>query len=78
MENSENSKYVPLVRKSELEKGEPTMIVTYSAVITGEVEIDDDELAGKTADEREIIINTYVAEAAAEDLDSNLEWEIDE
>ena len=54
------------------------MIVTYSAVITGEVEIDDEELAGKTADEREIIINTYVAEAAAEDLDSNLEWERDE
>ena len=54
------------------------MRISYSAVVTGEVEIDDSELAGKTADEREILINTYVAEAAAEDLDTNLEWEIDE
>jgi hypothetical protein len=54
------------------------MRVSYSAYVGGDVTIPDEELKGKTSNERNAIIGDYVAAAANEDVDGNLEWEIDE
>ena len=55
--------------------GDNKMRITYSAVISGSIDIPDEELAGKSEEEREICINTLVAEQAAEDVEAAVEWE---
>ncbi len=54
------------------------MRVTYSAYVGGDVDVPDDELAGKSKEERDAIIGDYVSSAAYEDVESNMEWEEDE
>lgn len=50
------------------------MRITYSAVIWGAMDIPDEDLTGKTAEEREIYINTLVSEQAAEIAGNEVEW----
>ena len=54
------------------------MKVSYNSSASGSVEIPDSELKGKSKDEIEIYINTYIGEIVAEEASDNAEWEIEE
>ena len=51
------------------------MRIIYSAIISGAMDIPEEDLAGKTKREREIYINTLVSEQAEEDAGDTVEWE---
>lgn len=85
LQNIDTYRYVFQGNVSHIEVSEATaeeyewgghMRVYYDATIMGEVEIPNEELEGKTQEERDEIVAEYVTARANEDLDTNLDWEI--